>query len=99
MGSVVPCVVVEEHGYEDQVAGLERTYPRLRQVLDSLYILPRNPELGTLLPGETSVRIWITTSVGAIPSFRILYAYDGDNSAIHLLAISPTRHGIDGGAG
>jgi len=87
--------VVEEHFFMDELKKLKTKYPRIYDVKDAVsWELSKRPDVGLLLPSETSYRVFNTFSVGDSPTFTVLYKYDEKNDVnnIYLLGIRPINN-------
>lgn len=82
--------------FEEDLERLRETYPNIDRVYRAIYIqLLEYPEYGTPIPDKPHLRILLTTPIGNMPMFRVLYRYNTSipNDVVVLIRIEPTAFG------
>lgn len=82
--------VVEEHSYVADLYKLSNEFPRVHEVNEAVsWALSRRPDAGDKIQMNGKYRVFLTTEMGSVPSFVVLYLYDDetDPDCIYLLSI------------
>lgn len=76
--------VVEEPRYTEDLDNLRRAYPEIDDIQAIIsWTLSRTPRIGEPLSIAPDFRVFTTSPAGKLPSFWVLYTFDGDRVYLH----------------
>ncbi len=92
----LPRQIVEDESFTKKITKLAKHHPRIEEVKEAVdWVLARDPLAGTPVPSNPAYRIFKSTPVGPVPSYRFLYRYDqaNDSERVHLADLDPVDPG------
>lgn len=82
------CSIVQEQCFEEPFDRLVAKYPRFHEVHSAIdWALGRDPRLGETI-GDDEHRLFVTTPIGAMPAFWVLYRFEESQNEVCLVSIN-----------